>query len=483
MRPDDTARPGPRPAEPVDARRCAASARRARSILIGLHGPRLRGDPARPARVRWRRRRGAVVRRRAPGPRPRVGDAGRRPPADRRPRPRPSHTERDAGPDAEVKPTSPTEDSTAAPSAPSAPTTYTVKRGDTLSGIAGEYGTTWQVLAELNDIKDPSALRVGTRSCSCPELRAGWRAARRGQRWQPRQYDVTNPPALTSVIRVPQRGHGWPPLCGPRGSRGPASRTSAARARAGPRSRVASVVARRRVERVDLLGRQAGALPERQQAGRVQDLVAVGVADPGHERLVAQQVLELARVALDPIAPDVEGQRRIVRVRARSRPRPRPGHRAIDAGRQQVDLAHLGRVAVADLGGRRRPAAATPRRASTRRTAAASRRWPGAPRTPRTTAVFVGQLDRRGAASWKRPVSIGLTTIASRSRSIMQELAAPADRHDPLTDQRRELGRRAADRERPRSVDDADRRDRARAASNASATTVRSGNSGTARRL
>ena len=44
---------------------------------------------------------------------------------------------------------------------PEAPTTYTVKRGDTLSGIASQFGTTWQVLAELNDIKDPGRLRVG----------------------------------------------------------------------------------------------------------------------------------------------------------------------------------------------------------------------------------------------------------------------------------------------------------------------------------
>jgi LysM repeat protein len=43
-----------------------------------------------------------------------------------------------------------------------AATTYTVQRGDTLSGIAAAHGTTWQVLAQLNHIKDPSSLRVGT---------------------------------------------------------------------------------------------------------------------------------------------------------------------------------------------------------------------------------------------------------------------------------------------------------------------------------
>jgi len=43
-----------------------------------------------------------------------------------------------------------------------APTTYTVKSGDTLSEIADAHGTTWKVLAQLNAIKNPSALRVGT---------------------------------------------------------------------------------------------------------------------------------------------------------------------------------------------------------------------------------------------------------------------------------------------------------------------------------
>ncbi len=41
------------------------------------------------------------------------------------------------------------------------PTTYKVKKGDTLSGIAARFATTVKVLAELNDIKDPSKLHVG----------------------------------------------------------------------------------------------------------------------------------------------------------------------------------------------------------------------------------------------------------------------------------------------------------------------------------
>ncbi len=50
---------------------------------------------------------------------------------------------------------------TATPRPSPGPTTYTVQSGDTLSGIAGEFGTTWQVLAELNKLDDPRRLRVG----------------------------------------------------------------------------------------------------------------------------------------------------------------------------------------------------------------------------------------------------------------------------------------------------------------------------------
>lgn len=50
---------------------------------------------------------------------------------------------------------------TPAPSSTDRATTYTVRRGDTLSGIAAEFGTTVKELADLNDISDPSRLRVG----------------------------------------------------------------------------------------------------------------------------------------------------------------------------------------------------------------------------------------------------------------------------------------------------------------------------------
>lgn len=39
--------------------------------------------------------------------------------------------------------------------------TYTVKKGDTLSGIATKYGTTYQVLAEYNNISNPNVINVG----------------------------------------------------------------------------------------------------------------------------------------------------------------------------------------------------------------------------------------------------------------------------------------------------------------------------------
>lgn len=40
-------------------------------------------------------------------------------------------------------------------------TTYTVKSGDTLSGIAAKYGTTYQHLAQINGIADPDKIYVG----------------------------------------------------------------------------------------------------------------------------------------------------------------------------------------------------------------------------------------------------------------------------------------------------------------------------------
>lgn len=40
-------------------------------------------------------------------------------------------------------------------------TTYTVKAGDTLSGIAGKFGTTYQHLAQINGISNPNIIHIG----------------------------------------------------------------------------------------------------------------------------------------------------------------------------------------------------------------------------------------------------------------------------------------------------------------------------------
>ena len=176
----------------------------------------------------------------------------------------------------------------------------------------------------------------------------------------------------------------------------------------------------------------------------MQDLVAVGVADAGHERLVLQQVLELARVPPDPLAPDLERQRRVVCVRALLAP-PSPGIGAVDPGRRQVDLAHLGRVAVADLG--RGASRREPRRAA-RPGGGIARPSRRAARSPSTTAVLVGCFSP-GAASWNRPVSIGLhddrVAIEVDQRGTCR---AGGSTVEALADERLELGRRAADGER-----------------------------------
>lgn len=39
--------------------------------------------------------------------------------------------------------------------------TYTVRSGDTLSGIASMYGTSWQVLAQINNLSDPNLIYPG----------------------------------------------------------------------------------------------------------------------------------------------------------------------------------------------------------------------------------------------------------------------------------------------------------------------------------
>lgn len=41
------------------------------------------------------------------------------------------------------------------------PRTYTVRSGDTLSGIAARYGTTWQHLQQVNGIRNANLIRVG----------------------------------------------------------------------------------------------------------------------------------------------------------------------------------------------------------------------------------------------------------------------------------------------------------------------------------
>jgi LysM repeat protein len=62
-------------------------------------------------------------------------------------------------------PATPAASAAPSPAATAAPTTsgatYRVKSGDTLSAIAKRFGTTTRVLVQLNDLTDPSKLKVG----------------------------------------------------------------------------------------------------------------------------------------------------------------------------------------------------------------------------------------------------------------------------------------------------------------------------------
>ena len=171
-------------------------------------------------------------------------------------------------------------------------------------------------------------------------------------------------------------------------------------------------------------------LAERQQPRGVEDLVAVGVADAGDERLVAQQVLELARMAPDPLAPDLEGQRRVVGVGALVGAT-EPGHGPIDAGRDAGRPCPSGSGRGSGPRARRRRPAARRRRASTRpRRAAPPSRGP----KPSTTAVLVGSLS----PGRRQLEAAGQHRVAGDPVAVevdQQELAAPPDR-------RRRAGRR-----------------------------------------
>lgn len=86
----------------------------------------------------------------------------------------------------------------AAPAAPATETVYTVVKGDTLSGIAARYGTTWQALAEYNGIANPSLIHAGQK-IRIPGASGGSVQEAPTKPQKPRTYTVVSGDSLSKI--------------------------------------------------------------------------------------------------------------------------------------------------------------------------------------------------------------------------------------------------------------------------------------------
>ncbi len=138
---------------------------------------------------------------------------------------------------------------------------------------------------------------------------------------------------------------------------------------------------------------------------------------PATKAWFRRQVLELARVPPDPLPPQLQGEVRVVGIRAEVRCR--PGRARRGPHRPAADRpcpSGWGRGS-GPRPGRHQPAA---RRA---RVHAAASRGPLDPGAESQDERRPGRQRRsQAAASCRRPVSIGFTAMASRSRSISRNL-------------------------------------------------------------
>ena len=244
---------------------------------------RLRGDRPGPAvgRGRWRLRGG----RRIPSPRATLAAALRRRHHRLHRRRRPSPT---TSPPSTLRPEP----------APSRHGPTRSSAGRHSARIAARFGTTVRVLIDLNDIETRRA-SPSVRCSNCrprPGSRSrGRMPARARVRARPRAFLTPHSRACSALAAAAVRGDEAAGL--DLGDPGAAARARLAalvvdgeevadlllERRRDPLpqhlDRVGERRSRRRVQRVDLLGREGRALAERQEPGRVEDLVAVGVAD------------------------------------------------------------------------------------------------------------------------------------------------------------------------------------------------------------
>lgn len=101
------------------------------------------------------------------------------------------------------------------PTTSTAAGTYTVKSGDTLSGIASQFGTSYETLARLNNISNPNLIHVG----QVLRVNGSYSASRTSGNYSGRSYTVKSGDTLSGIAA--QYGLSWTSLAAKNGIESP----------------------------------------------------------------------------------------------------------------------------------------------------------------------------------------------------------------------------------------------------------------------